>query len=839
MEVAMPMSGTAIDCYEDMFKEITRKLYGEDGLPELTGTERLPTSQERGLTPIDYDVDNPILKPEEHLTAFGLAALMQNGFPTTGILNSTFQQHKTTTTSVEDKWTANEDSLQWTQSKIATYNPSQKLFRCAECDCVGYLPRVAEHWLGTHSNLRAFQCPQCPYESAWARCVRMHLSRQHNINTDESSDTLIKSNPVLQEITKYLQRLKNKLESNYSKPHTSNSQILEDFQSATNSTNNHLTGQVVTTNSETNGSSKRYTCTYCPYATDRRDLFTRHENIHREEKPFQCYVCQKQFNRADHVKKHFLRMHREHPYDLNRIRRHPPKNASGMSYYQKYNANSTNQSPDSISSLANINSLSIPNGFNNMSRSSTNIRPGNNTDMKNGITNVKSGNISKSNGKKKGEKRFSCCYCSWSGVDNWCLKRHMNTHLKPFVCGLCDYKAARSERLATHVLKVHNKRACGKCSFLADDPAQLTVHQQEHHPLEQRNRSGNNILRNTSFNNGTGASSSSCSDGSEPESESRGAEDMSRLNLNHRIQSDFLEAGDVGSQADEEEGEEMELPLFVCPTCGCEFEDDMSLETHQYTHRHSTTSPAKSDYSKENVNPNLKYRCRLCDFAFESQSSVMAHMVSHSSLTTGAQVAKSNLTKRPRKQSRPKKMVLPFWDLNEVEVLRHLNGNLSELQQASSSTRMEVSKKYMAKIVAGKGLYCVLCKSSSVNRYHTKGTLALHYFWKHLNKRFKCEHCDLHFRHRYQCVLHASRDHINKPPILKSQTVPIKEPIHSAVPASQDAHHFFTNSQTVTVPDASTNAHKLGMSFFDHSFIHPTNPINSHMPIIIPTFPPN
>ena len=57
-------------------------------------------------------------------------------------------------------------------------------------------------------------------------------------------------------------------------------------------------------------SGKRYTCLYCPYGTDRRDLYTRHENIHREEKPFHCYVCYKPFSRADHVKKHFLRMHR-------------------------------------------------------------------------------------------------------------------------------------------------------------------------------------------------------------------------------------------------------------------------------------------------------------------------------------------------------------------------------------------------------------------------------------------------------------------------------------------------------------------------------------------------
>lgn len=68
-------------------------------------------------------------------------------------------------------------------------------------------------------------------------------------------------------------------------------------------------------------SGKRYTCPFCPYGTDRRDLYTRHENIHREEKPFHCYMCYKPFNRADHVKKHFMRMHRDHAYDVSRIRR--------------------------------------------------------------------------------------------------------------------------------------------------------------------------------------------------------------------------------------------------------------------------------------------------------------------------------------------------------------------------------------------------------------------------------------------------------------------------------------------------------------------------------------
>lgn len=485
MEVAMPMTGNAIDSYEDMFKEITRKLYGEDGLPEFVPTERLTNSQERNLTNVDYDVESSMLKPEEHLTAFGLAALMQNGFPPAGILNPPFQQNKQPNHTCEDKWVISEDNLQWTHSKIASYNPAQKLFRCAECDCVGYLPRVAEHWLGTHSNLRAFQCPQCPYESAWARCVRMHLTRHHNVSTEETTEALLKNNPVLHEITRYLQRLKSRLEVNCTKTQ-STTQISEDFQPTPTTNNNArpVTNQQVIApppSEPNNASTKRYSCTYCPYATDRRDLFTRHENIHREEKPFQCYVCQKQFNRADHVKKHFLRMHREHPYDLNRIRRHPPKNASGMSYYHKYNSNGTpTQSPEPVSNndLALMsNSLTIPNNFGNISRNVNNSRTINSADLKS--VNMKPNVLGKSLNKKKGEKRFTCCYCSWSGVDNWCLKRHMNTHLKPFICGLCDYKAARSERLATHVLKVHNKRACGKCTFLADDPAQLVLHQQE------------------------------------------------------------------------------------------------------------------------------------------------------------------------------------------------------------------------------------------------------------------------------------------------------------------------------------------------------------------------
>ena len=57
-------------------------------------------------------------------------------------------------------------------------------------------------------------------------------------------------------------------------------------------------------------SGKQYKCHLCPYAVDRKNLFTRHSLIHSGEKPYQCFICFKEFYRANHCKKHFDRIHR-------------------------------------------------------------------------------------------------------------------------------------------------------------------------------------------------------------------------------------------------------------------------------------------------------------------------------------------------------------------------------------------------------------------------------------------------------------------------------------------------------------------------------------------------
>ncbi|EZA61979.1 Protein charlatan [Ooceraea biroi] len=278
-------------------------------------------------------------------------------------------------------------------------------------------------------------------------------------------------------------------------------------------------------------STKRYCCPYCPYGTDRRDLFTRHENIHREEKPFQCYVCFKPFNRADHVKKHFMRMHREHTYDLNRIRRPAGSKSlqqdsgntaaaaaaaaavvaaatAGTSNQQQPQQQHANyQSNFACSKNYQLQPNTVPSTSNGTSSLSLYqaptmatpgiMQPSNNC---NGGRRVQNGCNSKSHvkgGSRSGsqERKYYCGACPWIGGDNWTLKRHMNTHTKPFACTLCEYKAARAERLSTHVLKVHNKRQCSRCSFLAEDLGELQIHQLHDHRINNTSTPSTSIAQ--------------------------------------------------------------------------------------------------------------------------------------------------------------------------------------------------------------------------------------------------------------------------------------------------------------------------------------------------------
>ncbi|XP_062561731.1 protein charlatan isoform X2 [Armigeres subalbatus] len=585
---------TGVEAYEDMFKEITRKLYGDESAHGLyphntqvaqvaqlaSGAPAAPEGGERSFTTlvsdrniaqIDYETTTVNVqqqqqqqqqqgggvqqqggnfKTEEHLTtAFGLAALMQNGFPPPGaILNPVHFPVGTALKPSTNIAIATTDDRWQQQTQQHTQPPQDQQQQSA-----GQEPSWASG--GKQASTSTSYTPQKPF-------------KKPKIEPQDGSPTGTVGTISTLNI-----------------PQTGNDKNKSNFGST-------AVGAAT---------GKRYSCTSCPYTTDRRDLFTRHENIHKEEKPFHCYACLKQFNRADHVKKHFLRMHRDMEYEIAKTR----KSVSTKNNY--YSPNAANSSVNNVAGTAPVSQslvtqpttiiqasntlniptatfptqITIPTHHNNQSTATTAIEhtithdiatingvvhhiqhqqqqqqqqqqhqqappPHQPTQIVLGppivtikqekgstittttattaavatpttmINNTQPHDIAgtgddmancddKSLIKKvKGEKRFTCCYCPWSGADNWGLKRHLNTHTKPFVCMLCDYKAARSERLATHVFKVHNKKACNKCNYFAEDQDQLNTHMLESHLLNMQAIGRNKASVTQDFHNAGG-----------------------------------------------------------------------------------------------------------------------------------------------------------------------------------------------------------------------------------------------------------------------------------------------------------------------------------------------
>ncbi|XP_052873432.1 protein charlatan [Anopheles cruzii] len=339
MTTLLPTSqSTGVEAYEDMFKEITRKLYGEEsahGLyPHNTQVAQLaqlapggpiapPEGGERSfttLTQIGYGTTTNVgghqhtaggssqhqhhqhhhhhaatgagFKSEEHISnAFGLAALMQGGFPPPGtILNpvhfpgASKTPSNISTPSGEDRWNA---------QHVATG---------------GQHTVTDDAWNGAK--------PSAPSGAQYRKSHKK--AKSDRSGADGAANGAVSG----LNIPSTADRGKGSAAAAPSYGSASGTAPAAAAAAAAAAVAAAGGGAVIT---------KRYGCATCPYTTDRRDLFTRHENIHKEDKPFQCYACLKPFNRADHVKKHFLRMHRELEYDIAKTRRYPPSSSSSSS----------------------------------------------------------------------------------------------------------------------------------------------------------------------------------------------------------------------------------------------------------------------------------------------------------------------------------------------------------------------------------------------------------------------------------------------------------------------------------------------------------------------------
>lgn len=391
------------------------------------------------------------------------------------------------------------------------------------------------------------------------------------------------------------------------------------------------------------------------------------------------------------------------------------------------------------------------------------------------------------------------------------------------------------------------------------------------------------------------------SDGSDAECEQNTTQDRI-TNSGTRNQLDFFEAGDAGLQNNGEHDdveEDTELPLFICRECGCEFIDDISLDTHMLVHHHVEKIPASpknkntnkkqgdlkktvpksviaanKTESKENMKPKSDYICVVCKINFSNQINIMNHMKLHINLTSKNNETsgkkhcskkssefydESNVTcyqsvcgtlKRSRKQSQPRKVVPPFYESQEIQVLKgtSLKHRQWKYENESTCVLARLREKYMNKLINRKGYYCNLCKkSNSFFPYHTKTSLVNHYMFKHMGvRKHKCEHCPMKFRHKYQVVLHASRKHVFKSshentgnPEIDKQAVPKmnnKQALMCSVPSSNGIEN--DTLVNTNVPDNSTCVDKMNISSYLDQPPMINNNGSQQMPITIPTFPP-
>ncbi|GBN26539.1 Protein charlatan [Araneus ventricosus] len=542
-------------------------------------------------------------------------------------------------------WITSKEKLSWNNCTVASYNPKTKMFRCVVCQAVGFMSRIGEHYLGTHCNAKVFHCPQCSYCSAWWRCVRNHMSKNHGVSNAPAS--MWKNQPLLDEIMQILQNLKYSVDC-------------EDR---------------VEKIAENCG--KRYICPKCPYATDRRDLYNRHENIHREEKPFQCYICYKLFNRADHVKKHFCRIHKEFNYDINLIRRLPSKrsripvspslNGGSMAALQEMNEkvpkpftvpvtqshllNCLTGSPtmvrvtreiDNVPELSEKESL-FPESKNDntFNKSHSNLltfltqnafspkplpkhNPIRNNDPP--VKDILQEALLKPTAFNSFQpaatpKKFNCPYCPWTGPNAWALRIHTSMHYKTF-CVLCNFKSSEMSDLENHMWECHKKRSCNKCNFLADNLLALDAHMKEAHGQKPQ------------------FSCRHCSQSFEVRSDM----EAHCIFIHNQILQECKENGcdfcttdpeilDVHKQeihSSSSTSQDPSASRTLCLYCGCDFADPKSLSLHEEIFH-------ENPLQKAACRPLNPYGCSVCGYSTPKQPMMIEHMRIHSGQTLRCQ----------------------------------------------------------------------------------------------------------------------------------------------------------------------------------------------------------
>jgi len=183
----------------------------------------------------------------------------------------------------------------------------------------------------------------------------------------------------------------------------------------------------------------RHHCQQCTYSTNNLHHMRRHcATIHTEMKPYQCYVCNQEFNRSEKVREHFISFHPDIAYDAKLVRK-----------FSIVPGESSRDFPPPGDTKARIRAL-----FQDIEG----------TDMEYEVD---------------PDRPFGCLRCSYATRDLWHLRRHVfDVHAarKQHNCRICRYATNRSLRLQAH-MRGHGEMFCEYCDeFSTLQPDYFSLH---------------------------------------------------------------------------------------------------------------------------------------------------------------------------------------------------------------------------------------------------------------------------------------------------------------------------------------------------------------------------
>ncbi|OAD59347.1 Protein charlatan [Eufriesea mexicana] len=741
-----------LDCYEDMFKEITRKLYGED--PD----HRTSSVQNEFETSVSYKNDD------------------DTGNGTDG--------------SDDGNWTCEEEPLKGTDgSRIAAYHAGKATWRCYEC---GQVFRCSPHGFPGADKLTNGIVSTGDVMGGGPRDVAEHFMELHSHRSPRKD--YLQAELKVEDVISYLERLRERAER--VAPPSRRTQETQTVPAALLPVTSTFLLQELPTAPTPQHLHQVSVSDFARVLSSFTIVISRlaAKTGICDGKMFFCIVCKAANVECQRIVASSIDNSLSRGY-VDQLG--PARPSQGTANNGNANANGQQQQQQQQQHT------NYSSGFNNNKNYQLQPNPGNNTTtnaagiyqgtsmpapgimqpdaancatgrrIQNGGCNSKS--HLKGGSKGAQERRYTCCYCSWSGVDNWCLKRHLNTHLKPFACTLCEYKAARAERLATHVLKVHNRRQCSRCSFLGEDATQLQVHQLHVHRVSSANAPATSTAQVAPPPNNRHQQPLHPAGGGRPppgppvfpapapaiapattvippttilghemvnspataatmayptlEEERRSSGHEHGHDHDHRRRHRHHDANHVDHET-EKQSRDHDSFRAVCAS---------SVEQHGDRHVHEPCTGCSSRDSTATVlNRDFAHSYRAVPEASEGQS---AREPSECPWSANSQ-RKPN-ERRSRKQSQPRKVT---WNQEfEDEDLLSSEGYKQDKRQEETISRpgkqtvrlIELKNRYRRQLTRRRLLKCRLCPDESPARgsicrpYHTKASLALHKLWRH------------------------------------------------------------------------------------------------------------